>query len=238
MSETAFARILVVDDEAAIRRFLRSSLGGVYSILEADTGMDALKMAAVYRPDLVLLDLGLPDIDGYEVIERLREWTVLPIIVLSVRDQEEDKVKALDSGADDYLSKPFSVVELMARVRSTLRHCAKFENDFIYRNGDLTVNLAERLVTLEDRPVVLTHTEYDVLRSLVNQAGKVLTHKQLIRAVWGDELEVDSHLLRVNVSNLRKKIELDPSRPRYIVTEPGVGYRLREASVSSPVSGI
>ena len=232
MSEIVSSKILVVDDENSIRRFLKNSMGGVYSIFEAETGMSALNTVAVVQPDLVLLDLGLPDINGYEVIVRLREWTMVPIIVLSVRDQEDDKVKALDLGADDYLTKPFSAVELMARIRSALRHYTGVEKGSVYRNEDLSVNLAERLVMLNDHPVTLTHTEYDILRCLVNHAGKVLTHNQLIREVWGGDITVDSHLLRVNVSNLRKKIERDPTRPHLIVTEPGVGYRLREAALT------
>jgi two-component system KDP operon response regulator KdpE len=220
-------RILVVDDERSIRCFLRTALGAIYTIFEAATGADALQMAAVNHPDLIILDLGLPDMDGLEVTRRLREWALVPIIVISVSDREIDKVAALDVGADDYLTKPFSAIELMARIRAAMRHCAKQNNEPFYQSGNLIVNLALRQVLLNDRPVALTPTEYEILRALVTHAGKVLTHAQLIRTVWGGNHEADSHLLRVNISNLRRKIEQDPLRPRHIVTEAGVGYRLK-----------
>jgi two-component system KDP operon response regulator KdpE len=223
-------RILVVDDERPIRRFLNASLSGQYTVLEAATGEEALKMAVSGRPDVIILDLGLPDMDGVEVARRLREWTQIPIIVVSVRDQEEVKIAALDAGADDYLTKPFGVGELTARVRAALRRSAHPETEPIFQKDDLLVDLARRNVVKQGQAVSLTPTEYDILRLLVQHAGKVLTHEQLIRSIWGSESvtgEEDSHLLRVNVSNLRRKIEADPSRPRYIVTEPGVGYRLK-----------
>ena len=169
--------------------------------------------------------------DGLEVIRRLREWTFVPVIVVSVRDNEVDKVAALDSGADDYLTKPFSTVELLARIRTALRHCAKTDIDSTYQSGDLKVDLAMRQVLVDDRLVALTPTEYEILRSLVNHAGKVLTHKQLILAVWNDDPEANSHLLHVNMSNLRRKIEKDPSRPTHIITESGVGYRLKDVEI-------
>jgi two-component system KDP operon response regulator KdpE len=221
-------RVLVVDDERPIRRFLCTAMGGQYTIFEAESGKEALQIMITSRPDIVLLDLGLPDIDGVEVTRRLREWTLVPVIIISVRDREEDKVAALDAGADDYLTKPFSVNELMARIRATLRHCAKPEIESVYQSGDLMINLARREVRLHDQLVLLTPTEYDILRALVTHAGKVLTHRQLIHAVWGGGNEADAHLLRVNISNLRRKIEQDPLRPRHIITEPGVGYRLRD----------
>lgn len=221
-------RVLVVDDERPIRRFLRTAMGSQYTIFEAESGMDALQIMITSRPDIVLLDLGLPDIDGVEVTRRLREWTLVPVIIISVRDREEDKVAALDAGADDYLTKPFSVNELMARIRAALRHCVKPEIESVYQSGDLMINLARREVRQHDQLVLLTPTEYDILRALVTHAGKVLTHHQLIQAVWGGGNIADSHLLRVNVSNLRRKIEQDPLRPRHIITEPGVGYRLRD----------
>jgi two-component system KDP operon response regulator KdpE len=223
-------RILVVDDERPIRRFLNASLSGQYTVLEAATGEEALKMAVSGRPDVIILDLGLPDMDGVEVARRLREWTQIPIIVVSVRDQEEVKIAALDAGADDYLTKPFGVGELTARVRAALRRSAQPETEPVFQKDDLVVDLARRNVVKQGQAVSLTPTEYDILRLLVQHAGKVLTHEQLIRSIWGSESvtgEEDSHLLRVNVSNLRRKIEADPSRPRYIVTEPGVGYRLK-----------
>jgi two-component system KDP operon response regulator KdpE len=228
LNKVTTQRILVVDDERPIRRFLRISLASTYSVFEAENGKEALQMAAFTRPDLVILDLGLPDMDGLEVTRRLREWTLLPVIIVSVRDREEDKVAALDAGADDYLTKPFSAVELLARIRAALRHCAKPENAPIYQSGSLTVNLALRQVTASGQPIALTPIEYEILRTLVTHAGKVLTHSQLIQTVWGENYDADSHLLRVNISNLRKKIEQDPLRPRHIITEPGVGYRLQE----------
>ena len=186
-------------------------------------------MVAVNHPDLVILDLGLPDMDGLDVMRRLREWTLTPIIVVSVRDREETKVAALDAGADDYLTKPFSSVELLARIRAALRHCARPDNDPIFQSGNLLVNLALREVVVNNQLISLTPTEYEILRTLVLHEGRVLTHSQLIQAVWGEDQQADSHLLRVNISNLRKKIEEDALRPHHIITEPGVGYRLREA---------
>ena len=223
-------RILVVDDERPIRRFLNASLSGQYTVLEAATGEEALAMTISGRPDVIILDLGLPDMDGLEVTRRLREWTQIPIIIVSVRDQEEHKIAALDAGADDYLTKPFGVGELTARVRAALRRSAHPESEPVFQKDDLLVDLARRNVEKQGQAVSLTPTEFDILRLLVQHAGKVLTHEQLIRSIWGNESaknEEDSHLLRVNVSNLRRKIESDPSRPRYIVTEPGVGYRLK-----------
>ena len=223
-------RILVVDDERPIRRFLNASLGGQYTVLEAATGEEALRMAVSGRPDAIILDLGLPDMDGLEVTRRLREWTQIPIIIVSVRDQEETKIAALDAGADDYLTKPFGVGELTARVRVALRRSAAPEAEPVFQKDGLLVDLAKRNVLKQGQAVSLTPTEYDILRMLVQHAGKVLTHEQLIRSIWGSESagdEQDSHLLRVNVSNLRRKLEPDPSRPHFIVTEPGVGYRLK-----------
>ena len=223
-------RILVVDDERPIRRFLNASLSGQYTVLEAATGAEALAMAVSGRPDVIILDLGLPDMDGLEVARRLREWTQIPIIVVSVRDQEEDKIAALDAGADDFLTKPFGVGELTARMRAALRRSAYPESEPVFQKDDLLVDLARRNVLKQGQVVNLTPTEYAILRLLVQHAGKVMTHEQLIRSIWGSESasdEEDSHLLRVNVSNLRRKLETDPSRPRYIVTEPGVGYRLK-----------
>jgi two-component system, OmpR family, KDP operon response regulator KdpE len=223
-------RILVVDDERPIRRFLNASLGGQYTVLEAASGAEALSMAVSGRPDILILDLGLPDMDGVEITRRLREWTQIPIIIVSVRDQEEQKIAALDAGADDYLTKPFGVGELTARVRAALRRSAAPEAEPIFQKDDLLVDLAKRNVLKHGQAVSLTPTEYDILRILVQHAGKVLTHNQLIRSIWGNESagdDQDSHLLRVNVSNLRHKLEPDPSRPHFIVTEPGVGYRLK-----------
>ena len=220
-------RILVVDDERPIRRFLNASLSGAYTVMEAATGEEALTMAVTGHPDAILLDLGLPDMDGVDLTRRLREWTQIPIIVISVRDHEEDKITALDAGADDYLTKPFGVGELMARLRVILRRAIPADSAPVFRADHLTVDLTLREVNVDGRDVNLTPTEYDILRVLIQNAGKVLTHQQLIHLVWGNNYEADSHLLRVNISNLRRKIEPDPSRPHFVVTEPGVGYRLK-----------
>ncbi len=221
-------RVLVVDDERAIRRFLRTSLSAYnYMVYEASSGAEALTAVIAHRPDLLILDLGLPDLDGIEVIRQLREWTHLPIIVLSVREREADKINALDAGADDYLTKPFGIGELMARLRVAVRRTAQLEPEPVFSLEGLMVDLAHRRVTAQEREVQLTPTEYDLLRVLVLNAGKVLTHRQLLRQVWGLGYEDEMHLLRVNISNLRRKIEPEPSRPYFIVTEPGVGYRLR-----------
>jgi two-component system KDP operon response regulator KdpE len=227
MTETG-ARVLVVDDEPAIRRFLRVSLAAHgYVIFEAGDGQSALSAVSADRPDLVILDLGLPDLDGIEVTRLLREWTRIPIIILSVRGQEADKIAALDAGADDYVTKPFGAGELLARMRVALRRAGRSSAEPVFTSDDLTVDLARRQVTVAGREVQLTPTEYDLLRALVMNAGTVLTHRQLLREVWGTGYEQEMHMLRVNISNLRRKLEPDPTRPRYIRTEPGVGYRLR-----------
>jgi len=221
-------RVLVVDDERAIRRFLRTSLSAYnYVVFEASSGSEGLTAVIAHRPDLLILDLGLPDLDGIEVIRQLREWTRLPIIVLSVRERESDKVNALDAGADDYLTKPFGIGELMARLRVAVRRTAQLDPDPVFSLEGLEVDLAHRRVSSQEREVQLTPTEYDLLRVMVLNAGKALTHRQLLRQVWGLGYEDEMHLLRVNISNLRRKIEPEPSRPYFIVTEPGVGYRLR-----------
>jgi len=220
-------RVLVVDDERSIRRFLKASLGSHFVILEATNGEEALSALATEHPDIIILDLGLPDVDGVEVTRRLREWTQIPIIIVSVREQENDKIAALDAGADDYLTKPFGVGELMARLRVALRRSAQIDLEPVFRSGNLVVDLNQREVKLNEQVLALTPTEYDLLRNLAKHAGKVLTHDQLLRAVWGTAYESETHMLQVNISNLRRKIEPDPSRPTYIVTEPGVGYRLK-----------
>jgi two-component system KDP operon response regulator KdpE len=221
-------RVLVVDDERAIRRYLHAALNAQgYTVREAMNGQEALNAVVTDRPDLIILDLGLPDFDGVEVTRRLREWTSIPIIILSVREQESDKIAALDAGADDYLTKPFSTGELMARMRVALRRSTQTGTEPVYETGELKVDLAHRKVMLATQEITLTPTEYDLLKLLIQNAGKVLTHQQLLRRVWGSGYENEAHLLRVNVSNLRRKIEPDPTRPYYILTEPGVGYRLR-----------
>ncbi len=224
-------RILIVDDEPPIRRLLRVLLSSHdFDVIEAVSGRDAISVAATARPDVIILDLGLPDVDGVEVIRQVREWSQAPILVLSVRGQEEDKVAALDAGADDYLTKPFGSGELLARIGVALRHALQPQTEPVFTSGDMTVDLGKRLVTRGDQPLRLSPIEYDLLKVLVLNAGKVLTHRQLLRQVWGAGYEQEAHLLRVTMSNLRRKIEPNPAQPRYILTEPGVGYRLRERS--------
>ncbi len=227
MTADRLPHILIVDDERPILRFLNASLSGQYEISEAATGEDAIQAAANNHPDLMILDLGLPDMDGVEVTRRVREWTDMPIIIVSVREQESEKVAALDAGADDYLTKPFGAGELLARIRVALRHSAPAESNPVFTSGALVVDLARRLVTIGGQEVELTPNEYDILCALAQHAGKVLTHRQLLRTVWGSAYESERHILRVNVSNLRRKIEHDPAKPEHIITEPGVGYRLR-----------
>jgi len=226
--EKNLPRILVVDDERTIQRFLKNALSSAeFSVHLAGSGREALTAAIAIRPDLVILDLGLPDMDGIEVIRRLREWTPVPVIILSVRDREDDKVVALDSGADDYVTKPFGIGELLARMRVALRKSIQESPEPVYRVDGLEVDLEHRRVAVQGKEVQLTPTEYDLLRLLVNHAGKVLTHNQILRQIWGPAYVEQPHLLRVNISNLRRKIEPEPTRPRYILTELGVGYRLR-----------
>jgi two-component system KDP operon response regulator KdpE len=221
-------RVLVVDDEKAIQRFLKNALGvAEFSVHIVGSGKEALTAAVAIRPDLIILDLGLPDMDGVEVLRRLREWTKVPVIVLSVRDREDDKISALDSGADDYVTKPFGTGELLARMRVALRKTIQESPMPVYKVDGLEVDLEHRRVMAEGEEVQLTPTEYDLLRLLVAHAGKVLTHNQILRQIWGPAYVEQPHLLRVNISNLRRKIEPEPTRPRYILTELGVGYRLK-----------
>jgi two-component system KDP operon response regulator KdpE len=220
-------RILVVDDERAIRRFLTMALNSQgYTVVEAVDGESALQAVVMQRPDLLILDLGLPDMDGIEVVRRLREWSELPILILSVREQEADKIAALDAGADDYLTKPFRVGELLARLRAALRRVSSPTRQSTFLSQGLCVDLAHRQVTMHDQEVHLTPTEYDLLRVFILHAGKVLTHRYLLRQVWGPAYEAEVPLLRVNISNLRQKLEPDPTQPQYLITEKGVGYRL------------
>jgi two-component system KDP operon response regulator KdpE len=222
------ARILVVDDERPIRRFLRAALSAQgYEVTEAATGKEALAAAVTDHPDLIILDLGLPDLDGIEVTRQIREWSELPIVILSVRDSEKEKVTALDAGADDYLEKPFSTGELLARLRVALRRIRVTTVGAIYRKNELEIDWNRRLVLVDQKEVALTPTEYELLKMLVRNAGRVLTHHYLLKMIWGAGYEEDLHILRVNLSNLRKKIEPDPSRPTFILTEPGVGYRFK-----------
>ena len=222
-------RILIVDDEPAIRRFLRATLkANQYEVFEADTGAKALYSAANDRLDLVILDLGLPDMDGVQVTRRIREQSLVPVIILSVRDREADKIEALDAGADDYLTKPFGVGELLARIRGVMRRTAPSLQDGVFILDNLCVDFPRRQVTSSGKEISLTPTEFDILRVLIQSGGKVVTHRQLIHKVWGTAFEDETRLLRVNISNLRRKIEPDPDQPRYILTELGIGYRLRQ----------
>ena len=226
MAMTDGARILVIDDELQIRRMLKTALAGYgYAMDEAATAKEGLTQAAIFHPDLVVLDLGLPDADGMEVIKHLREWTQVPVIILSVREGETDKIGALDAGADDYLTKPFSMGELLARIRVALRHAAGSEDGPVLAFPDLVIDLARRIVLLKESELKLTPTEYEILKYLALHAGRVVTHGQLLRAVWGPNYQESTQYLRVYVGQLRRKMEDDPARPRYIVTEAGVGYR-------------
>ena len=232
MSETATPLkplVLVVDDERQIRRLLCVCLeGNGYRVVEAATGQEGITMAAQRVPDVVVLDLGLPDMDGLAVLKRLREWSRTPVVVLSVRDREEDKIAALDHGADDYVTKPFGSGELLARLRVALRHAAPAGEMTVFRSGPVEMDLAARVVRKNGVEVRLTATEYSLLRLLVRHAGKVLTHRQILREVWGPNYEEQTHYLRVYVAHLREKLEADPSHPALLLTEPGVGYRLME----------
>jgi two-component system, OmpR family, KDP operon response regulator KdpE len=223
--------ILVIEDEPQMQRFLRIVLQGQgYSFIEAQTGQEGLVQAATRSPDIILLDLGLPDIDGLEVTRRLREWSDIPIIVLSAREQEQDKIKALDAGADDYLTKPFGAGELLARIRVAIRHkvmrqSATGEPVFILDN--LRVDMSQRRVFLNEQEVHLTPIEYKILTVLIQNAGKVVTHSQLLKEVWGPSYSKETQYLRVYMTQLRHKLESDPARPRFLINEPGIGYRLK-----------
>lgn len=225
-------KIVVIEDEAQIRRFLRASLTSAgYELFEANGGTDGVRLTALHTPDLVILDLGLPDIDGLEVIRQLRDWYVAPIIILSARDQEKDKIAALDAGADDYLTKPFGVGELLARLRVALRHLsgAKPDANPVFETSDLRVDFAARRVWVGSEEIHLTPIEYKLLATLVKHVGKVVTQRQLLKEVWGDGYTEEAQYVRVYVGQLRRKLERDPARPLYVLTEPGVGYRFREA---------
>ncbi len=219
--------ILIVDDEIQIRRFLRISLeANGYRVFEADSGENALAQAVLHRPDVIILDMNLPDLSGVEVLSRLREWTTTPVVMLSVRAADMDKVSALDAGADDYLTKPFSTVELLARLRVALRHMTPQTPEPVLTFGDVQIDLARRLVTRGGEVVKLTPTEYALLRLLAQHPGRVLTHRQILSEVWGPQYVDELHYLRVYFGQLRQKLEANPAVPKLIVTEPGVGYRL------------
>ena len=224
--------VLIVEDEIQMRRFLRTALGAQdYRILEAETAREALVLAASHNPEIVLLDLGLPDEDGIEVTRQIRGWSQVPIIVISARGREDDKVAALDAGADDYLTKPFGANELLARIRVALRHAALSgagASESVLEIGALTLDQVKREVKVAGREVHLTPTEYRLLVLLARNAGKVLTHRHLLKEVWGPRTVNETHYLRVFMTQLRRKIEADSARPKLLVTEPGVGYRLKE----------
>lgn len=228
------AVVLIIDDELQIRRFLQISLeANGYTVHLTETGEEGLLRAAHLRPDLIILDMGLPDIDGLEVLKRLRTWTRTPVIILSVRDADSDKVAALDNGADDYLTKPFSMVELMARVRVAQRHALPdTQEEEIFEIKQLRVDLARRLVTVNGEVVKLSPTEYALLRLMIQHAGQVLTHRQILREVWGPEYINETHYLRVYFAQLRQKIEANPALPEILLTESGIGYRLIDLSTA------
>lgn len=220
---------LVIDDEPQIRRLLRVTLeANGYRVFDAPTGQDGIVQAAQCRPDIILLDLGLPDLDGVTVLKRLREWSRVPVIVLSVRDRENDKIAALDNGADDYVTKPFNTGELLARLRVAQRHVQPTPENAVFRCGNLEVDFAARVVRLNDKEIKLTATEYNLLRLFAQHAGKVLTHRQILREVWGPTYVEQTHYLRVYMAHLREKLEANPAQPELFITEPGVGYRLVE----------
>lgn len=221
---------LIIDDEAQIRRLLRVTLeASGYEVVDSATGQEGIIQAAHCRPGLILLDLGLPDIDGIEVLKRLREWSKVPIVILSVRDRDAEKAAALDAGADDYVTKPFGTAELLARLRVALRHSEK-EPEPIFRSGQLVVDLTDRRVTIAGKEISLTATEYNLLRVLVRHAGKIATQRFLLREVWGPNAENQNHYLRVYIARLREKLETHPGNPDILLTEPGIGYRLVEKS--------
>jgi len=223
--------VLVIEDEPQIRRFLRATLSAYgYRFVEAATAQEGLMHAATRQPEIIILDLGLPDLDGLELTRRLREWATMPIIVLSARGQESDKVAALDAGADDYLTKPFGVGELLARMRVALRHAAHLTQEPrepVFTVGELRVDLGHRHVYVANQEVHLTPIEYKLLTVLVRYAGRVVTQRQLLQEVWGPHQTSTTHYVRVYMGQLRHKLEANPARPRYLVTEPGVGYRLK-----------
>ncbi len=227
------ARILVVDDEVQIRRLLQTGLGGYGYVVEtAADGLEAIEKARTWRPDVIVLDLGLPKLSGLDVCRAIRSWSSLPIIVLSVREAEHDKITALDLGADDYLTKPFGLGELLARIRVALRHAAGSTAlaEPVLTFDNLRIDLARRQVWLEDQEIHLTPTEYDLLKLLATHAGRVLTHTQILRTVWGTAYEHDTQTLRVFIGQLRRKLKDNPTNPRFILTEPGIGYRFRQPS--------
>lgn len=220
--------ILIVDDEKQIRRFLRTGLSvHGYDVIEAESGAEALRQASTQSPDLVVLDLQLGDMDGLDVLQRIREWSSLPVLILSVRNREVEKVKALEMGADDYITKPFGIAEFIARVNALLRRIPEAVAQPVFTVGDLSIDIARRQVLLGGAEIKLSPKEYALLQYLARHAGKVVTHEQMLKEIWGDGHAEDAHYLRIFMRKLRQKVERDPTQPRYIVTEVGVGYRLR-----------
>ncbi len=230
MSTAGGPKVLIVDDEPQIRRFLRASLQSHdYTVVEAENGKEAVRVCTVQNPDLLILDLGLPDMDGLDVIKLVREWSKVPIIVLSIRSDDADKIEALDRGANDYVTKPFSMGELLARMRAALRlgRADGTETGAVVTAGYISIDLSKRLITLGGKPVKLSRKEYDLLKILASHPGKVITHQQLLQEVWGPAYVEETQYLRVYIGQLRQKLERDPAAPRWLITEPGVGYRLQ-----------
>lgn len=228
-TENKDIRILVIDDEVQIRRLLKVALTAYgYEVGEGENGQEGLNKAIFLKPDLIILDLSLPDMEGLKVVKNLREWSNVPIIILSAREHEEDKIANLDAGADDYVTKPFNMGELLARIRAALRHVATENDQPVLAFGNVQIDLSHRLITKDKQEVKLTHTEYDLLKMLVSNMGKVLTHGQILKRVWGPDYVRETQYLRVYMAQLRKKLEEDPTRPKHLLTEPGVGYRLVE----------
>lgn len=223
--------IIVIEDDPSIRRFLRTGLSTHgFAVFEADTGKQGIVEAGIRKPDLIILDLGLPDMDGVEVIKAIRAWSEMPIIILSARSSEQHKIDALDAGADDYLTKPFGFGELLARIRVALRHSIRPQEQLqagVFVTGNLKVDLHNRLVSVDDREIHLTPIQYRLLAVLVKHAGKVLTHQQILKEVWGPSYQENAHYLRIYMSQLRQKLEADPTQPKFLLTESGVGYRLK-----------
>ena len=226
---TTGPKVLIVDDEPQIRRFLRASLQAHdYDVIEAETGKEGIRACTVQKPDLLILDLGLPDMDGLDVVKSVREWSTVPIIILSIRSDDPDKIEALDRGANDYVTKPFSMGELLARMRVALRQ-GRSEGDAgaVIAAGEISIDLSKRLVTFGGTPVKLSRKEYDLLKILASHPDKVITHQQLLQEVWGQAYVEETQYLRVYIGQLRQKLERDPAAPKRLITEPGVGYRLQ-----------